>query len=180
MPPNTPKITEADEQLILSLRVDEQGNYRTHRAIADLLKDRGRSLSHSSVGVVLRKHREERAEVARTVLQDTLQHSLSTDLQTLDQVLLHELEVWMAGKPRIVDGEPVPTKHVSLSAWTVLGREVRETVAQRIKLAGVDDAERPDDVAQYTDDDLDAELLRLRNIVAEQSGPETAAAGPGA
>jgi hypothetical protein len=163
------KMTERDEQLILELRVDKKGNQRGSRAIAALLAEEyGREFHFSTVAGVLRRHRLEREEIVRGVLAEKLGQTITADLTTLDEVLRHEMEVWLAGKPKIgIDGRVTAQNDVPLYHWTGLGREIREVVAKRLELAGASRQEPDDELSSLSDADLERELDAARRVVNE-------------
>ena len=166
-PVGAPQVGDDDELLILRLRVDEAGQRRSSQAIADIMREQhGRAFHRSTISRVLKDHAQDRREVAREVLADKLGTTLVADLSVLDEVLALELEVFRAGRPRVDADGVTPQNGVSLSGWVTLGREVREVVTTRLKLAGLD--QRPDDeLTRLTDEELARELELAERVIRE-------------
>jgi hypothetical protein len=168
-----PKVTEADEELILELRVDpETRDRRGCRAISRILAEKhGRVIHFTQVARILKARREERQEIAQEVTRDRLQHSLTRDLDTLDEVLQTELEVWRAAKPKINESDDGPVidtqSDAPLKDWRGLGQEIRETLTLRMKLSGAGpQSGTADDLTNMTDEQLAAELEQARRVAA--------------
>ncbi len=143
------RMTEADVQLILKLRVDEEGNRRSSRAIAQVLRERhGRDFHFTTVHRVMQLHDAERAEITREVVKEKLSGTLCSDLDILEEMIRTQLVTWRAARP-LPGKAPAPSEgriEMTHRDWNSLSRELRESVQLRVKLAGGEPVVEPQDV----------------------------------
>lgn len=143
------RMTEADVQLILKLRVDEEGNRRSSRAIAQVLRERhGRDFHFTTVHRVMQLHDAERAEITREVVKEKLSGTLCSDLDILEEMIRTQLVTWRAARP-LPGKSPAPSEdriEMAHKDWNSLSRELRESVQLRVKLAGGEPVPEQQDV----------------------------------
>lgn len=153
---------------------------KSSRQIADQLAKEGIKLSHVAVQKYLKQHSEEHAEATenvRAAVETKVLGQALDDVQMLEELRNELRRVVFEDKPQAigmygpltadnpVTGEKVPV--VDQSLWLKSAKELRDTLALRLKIAG---ATRPDgegtnkpsayaNVADLSDEELE-ELIR--------------------
>lgn len=154
MPPGgTNRHTDADEELVLGLRVDEAGNTRSSRAIAVLMRDQHhREIHYTTVARILKDQRQERQEVVRELIREKASPFVLADLDVFEHNLAIELEVLDQARPKVIVDSETSARTLdcpmAMKDYTALLREARETAHDRLKHAsGTDKDEAADSTA---------------------------------
>lgn len=144
MPPL--RVTDKDIELILGLRVDENGNPRGSRVISELLLAKhNRKMHFATVNRVLQQNRAERTTVLREKVQEQVGATVSADIAVLDEMVSTLLDVFRKGRPMNAEDLPVAIakKRIVMTPrdWNGVSAQLKAALETRFRLAGVDGGE---------------------------------------
>lgn len=133
------KLTPELEQFVMG----EAARGKSCAAISRMLAKRGVSITAQSLGEFLRKHRNERADVAKAVVREKLVEGLTADLAVLAEVRDGLLKTWRKVRREVakLHGDAL-TESKALTQYVKLAAELRCQVETNLEYSG---AGQPDE-----------------------------------
>lgn len=128
------------EQNNLAAEVLELSLTHTTRDIAEiLLRDHGLDISHNAIAVWLKGTRRERREQTKAVVEEHIKATVPRDLDLLDAIIDDLRQVYFGERPVTYikdDGTPVELTNIELGDKLSVAREIRQTVATKLRYSG--------------------------------------------
>ena len=130
------KITPEIGEKIMSLAPSH-----SNRQIADILKQAGIQLSHTSVAKFIRSQRKERAEQTKVIVQEHIRVTVPTDLQILQEIR-DQLNEWRKDDS------------LRVSERLMVIDRLNKVIDMRLKFSGAEEPDN-DEFAGMTDEELE-------------------------